>query len=102
LLNHWPDPSDTAHDHAIVPSGQYDIGMPTRTEMVKHYCARTGVDPARITWYEAFAAWRTAIGRQIEHRHHFGSRSQDPTARQSIDGRVLIGRARRLLEEASA
>jgi aminoglycoside phosphotransferase (APT) family kinase protein len=46
--------------------------MPTRREVVDHYCERTGRSrPANWTFYEAYGIFRLAvIVQQIYYRHH--------------------------------
>lgn len=61
LLNYWPDPSDTAEDRPITPEGLDSMGLPSRSEVVDQYAKQTGLDLSRISWYEAFACFKTAV-----------------------------------------
>lgn len=48
-------------------------GMPTRAEVVDHYCAETGLVPKDWTFYEVFGTFRLAvILQQIYYRYHYG------------------------------
>jgi len=48
-------------------------GMPTRQEIVDHYCARMGLSAGNWTFYEVFGAFRLAvILQQIYYRYHHG------------------------------
>jgi aminoglycoside phosphotransferase (APT) family kinase protein len=61
LLNYWPDPSDDPQNRPSHPVGQESLGLPTRAEVIARYAAKTGADVARVSWYEAFGCWKTAI-----------------------------------------
>src|SRR5579859_1633348 len=61
LLNYWPDPSDLADERPIVNEGVQTLGLPTRAEVIDRYAARTDFDLGSVAWYQAFAAWRTAV-----------------------------------------
>lgn len=61
LLNYWPDPSDTPSDRPMTPPGLETVGLPTRAEVADIYVAQTGLDLANISWYEAFACFKTAV-----------------------------------------
>ncbi|MBX6391053.1 MAG: phosphotransferase family protein [Frankia sp.] len=48
-------------------------GMPTRAEIVDHYCAATGLSARNWPFYEAFGLFRLAvIVQQIYYRYHHG------------------------------
>jgi aminoglycoside phosphotransferase (APT) family kinase protein len=61
LLNYWPDPGDTEDNRPIYPPGTDTLGLPTRAEVVERYGERTGFDLGQISWYEAFACFKTAV-----------------------------------------
>jgi aminoglycoside phosphotransferase (APT) family kinase protein len=66
LLNYWPEPSaDT-------------MGLPARHEVIERYAERTGTDVSSAGWYEAFAAWKTAVVIQQLHRRWERGESTDP------------------------
>jgi aminoglycoside phosphotransferase (APT) family kinase protein len=93
LLNYWPDPSDDADNRPSHPAGQEDMGLPTRTEVIARYAARTGADIASVSWYEAFGCWKTAIViAQLYHRYLQGD-SHD--LRQGLKGDRIVPLARR-------
>ena len=60
-LNYWPDPSDVDELRPIVNPGMENLGLPTRAEVIERYALRTGFDIEDVRWYEAFAAWKTAV-----------------------------------------
>ena len=100
LLGYWPDPSDTPDDHALHVLGLETLGLPTRAEVVERYAARTGVDVARISWYEAFACWRTAVVcQQLYHRYLQGDSTDERMVGRGADVRWLAARALRLARE---
>lgn len=59
LLGYWPEPTDPA-PRAVRPTGAAGP-FPSRAEITARYAATTGLDMARIDWYEAFALWKTAV-----------------------------------------
>ena len=80
LLSYWPDPSDPPGAQRGVP-GLSTIGLPTRAEVAARYADLTGVGVDRIRWYEAFAAWKTAVVvQQLYHRWAVGDSTDDRMA----------------------
>ena len=78
LLNYWPDPSDPDVVARATHDGMALMGLPTRAEVVDHYATSTGLDLSGISWYEAFAQWKTAtVCQQLHHRWKLGE-STDP------------------------
>jgi aminoglycoside phosphotransferase (APT) family kinase protein len=61
LLNYWPDPSDGLVDRPVFPVGLDEFGLPTRREITERYAERTNISVERISWYEAFATWKTGV-----------------------------------------
>ncbi|MBL7501174.1 phosphotransferase family protein [Frankia sp. CNm7] len=98
LLNYWPDPADTADDHAIHDPGMETMGLPTRAEAVERYASRGGLDLAAIAWYEAFASWRVAvICQQLYARFARGESTDERMASQGERVDMLSRRALRIL-----
>jgi aminoglycoside phosphotransferase (APT) family kinase protein len=93
LLGYWPDPSDTADEHALVVPGQESLGLPSRAEVVDRYADRCGVDLGALPWYEAFASWRTAI--VLEQLHHRYVRGETTDERMATRGELVPALARR-------
>ncbi len=99
LLNYWPDPGDTAEDHALSYPGLELLGLPTRAEIAQRYAARTGLSIEAIGWYEAFASWKTATVReQLHHRYLRGETTDPRMARLHEHVVMLATRALRILE----
>jgi aminoglycoside phosphotransferase (APT) family kinase protein len=102
MLNYWPDPSDTDEDRPIYPEGMEALGLPTRAEVVERYAARTGLEVGEVYWYEAFAAWKTAIVLQQLYTRYVRGESTDP--RMADRGTRITPQARRatiLLDRAA-
>jgi aminoglycoside phosphotransferase (APT) family kinase protein len=77
LLNYWPDPSDTDDDCALVVPGLETLGLPPRAAVVERYAQRTGADLSGISWYEAFACWKTAVVCQQLYQRYMRGESTD-------------------------
>jgi aminoglycoside phosphotransferase (APT) family kinase protein len=93
LLGYWPDPSDTAEEHALVVPGLETLGLPTRAEVVARYADRCTTDLEVLPWYEAFASWRTAI--VLEQLHNRYVRGETKDERMATRGGLVPGLARR-------
>jgi aminoglycoside phosphotransferase (APT) family kinase protein len=100
LLNYWPDPGDRNGSRGSHP-GMERMGLASRDELKRHYAKSSGIDLARVDWYEAFAQWKTAtVVQQLHHRWAVGD-STDPRM-EAIAAQVpsLAESAARLLEDA--
>jgi aminoglycoside phosphotransferase (APT) family kinase protein len=99
LLNYWPDPSDPADVRRASHDGMRTMGLPTRAEVVLRYAERTGLDPSRVRWYEAFAQWKTAVVVQQLHNRWRQGASADPRHEHIADSvAALVAAAERLLD----
>jgi aminoglycoside phosphotransferase (APT) family kinase protein len=78
LLNYWPDPADPPEASRASHPGLTRMGLPSRAEITARYAARTGVDPAAVRWWEAFALWKTVVVVQQLHRRWVRGESTDP------------------------
>jgi aminoglycoside phosphotransferase (APT) family kinase protein len=78
LLNYWPDPADPPDVRRASHDGMRQMGLPSRAEITARYVARTGLDPAPLRWYEAFAQWKTAVVVQQLHNRWLDGASADP------------------------
>jgi aminoglycoside phosphotransferase (APT) family kinase protein len=98
LLNYWPDPADTPEDRALHVEGMEYLGFPTRGEVVDIYTDRTGFDLSAISWYEAFACWRTCvILQQLHQRYVRGESTDERMAARGQHIGMLARRATRIL-----
>lgn len=101
LLNYWPDPSDSPADRGMYPEGQDRLGLPSQAEILGIYGAMTGLDLAGISWYQAFASWKTAIVlQQLHDRYLRGETSDERMASRGDRVAEFAARARRLLRGA--
>ncbi|HJM27540.1 MAG TPA: phosphotransferase family protein [Acidimicrobiales bacterium] len=81
LLNYWPDPQDNSDIPRGGHAGLSLIGLPTRTEMVDYYAANSNLDLSGISWYEAFAQWKTAtVLQQLYYRWKVGDSTDERMA----------------------
>ncbi|HEX2484211.1 MAG TPA: phosphotransferase, partial [Myxococcota bacterium] len=60
LLGYWSQADDGA-DRSPTNALTNQPGFPTRRELAERYAARRDVPLESITWYEAFAIWKTAV-----------------------------------------
>ena len=101
LLNYWPDPSDPPETRRASHDGMRRMGLPSRAEITARYASRTGIDPERVQWYEAFAQWKTAVVVQQLHNRWLEGASADPRHEHIADSvPALAATAARLLDDA--
>jgi aminoglycoside phosphotransferase (APT) family kinase protein len=60
LLGYWAQAGDPPERGATV-AVTAQSGFPKREEIAARYAERRGVDLSRISWYESFALWKTAV-----------------------------------------
>ncbi len=60
LLGYWAE-ADDPMDRGATTALTAQPGFPTRAELAERYAELRGVDIATISWYEAFALWKTAV-----------------------------------------
>lgn len=102
LLNYWPDASDKTGERDRRPGGQELLGLPSPAEILAAYDAVTGLDLSGIRWYQAFAAWKTAVVmQQLYDRYLRGETSDERMASRRDRVAELAARARRLLSEST-
>ena len=92
-LNYWPDPADDPGLAPIVNPGMAALGLPPRAEVIERYADRTGFDVGTVRWYEAFAAWKTAVILQQLYARWVRGESTDP--RMAERGPMVAGQVRR-------
>jgi aminoglycoside phosphotransferase (APT) family kinase protein len=98
LTNYWPDPSDTPEDRGIYADGLERQGLPSHQEIIERYQARTGFDISELSWYVAFAAYRTAVAlQQFYARYLRGETSDERMSTRGEHVGELAMRAERLL-----
>ncbi len=93
LLNYWPDPSDGPEERRVSHEGMAEMGLPARSEVVERYHARTGIDVSSVSWYEAFAQWKTAVVIQQLHDRWKRGESTDPRMEFIADRLPLLARS---------
>jgi len=101
LLNYWPDPSDTEAIQRGTRPGLAHMGLPSRAEITARYARRTGADPAAVSWWEAFALWKTVVVVVQLHRRWVRGESTDPRMAHIADrAPCLIAAAGTVLDDA--
>jgi aminoglycoside phosphotransferase (APT) family kinase protein len=101
LLNYWPDPADPDDQRVLIVPGIDTLGLPGRGEVERRYAARTGFDLGRVSWYQAFAAWKTAVVLRQLYARWLRGESADP--RMEVRGEragPLARRAHAILDGA--
>lgn len=101
LLNYLPDPDGQELERVAIP-GLESIGLPSRTEIVQRYAARTGTETGPVPWYEAYGIWKTAvIMQQLYARFARGETTDERMGLRAdrVDG--VAARAHQLLDEWS-
>jgi aminoglycoside phosphotransferase (APT) family kinase protein len=100
LLNYWVDPDPSGSGAASLVAGIGSFGLPSKAEITERYGEVTGADVSAVGWYEAFAAWKTAVVLQQLHQRYVRGESTDP--RMADRGRhisALADRAEHLLNK---
>lgn len=70
-LAYWVQADDDPIARATRRQPTHLPGMLTRAEVVRYYCERTGLHPARFAFYEVYGIFRlAAIAQQIYYRYH--------------------------------
>jgi aminoglycoside phosphotransferase (APT) family kinase protein len=100
LLGYTPDVGDPdqAQDAVRYPP---ELELPSRAEIVARYAERTGADVSGITWYLAFARWKTAtVYQQLANRAQRGQTSDPRNAALSDTITALAESAAALLDDS--
>lgn len=83
LLNYVPDPSDPPELQGAVRYPP-ELELPNRAEVAARYAERTGTDVSGVTWYLAFAKWKTAtVYQQLANRALAGDSRNEHNAELS-------------------
>ncbi len=61
LLTYWSEHGDSERWRTAVYMPTDAPGFPTRRELVERYAEKTGFDVSRISWYEVFVHFKTAV-----------------------------------------
>jgi aminoglycoside phosphotransferase (APT) family kinase protein len=99
LLHYTPNPDDPAEIQGGVryPAS---LELPSQAEVAARYAERTGADVSGITWYLAFARWKTAtVYQQLANRSLRGETKDARNAHLGNTVPVLAGSASELLEQ---
>lgn len=101
LLHYVPsaaDPPDITGGVHYPP----ELELPSRAEITERYATRTGFDVSDITWYLAFARWKTAtVFQQLANRSLRGDSKDARNARLGDVVPRLAQSARELLDETA-
>lgn len=98
FLNYWPDPSDTEADHALFHPGMDTMGLAPRADLIARYGQVVGKDVSNVSWYEAFACWKTCVVlQQLYQRWVRGESTDERMATKGDNIEMLARRALRLL-----
>jgi aminoglycoside phosphotransferase (APT) family kinase protein len=99
FLHYIPEPGDPENINGGVRYPK-ELELPTQAEVAARYAERTGADVSGITWYLAFARWKTAtVYQQLANR---SLRGESKDARNAMLGDtvpVLAGSATALLDQ---
>ncbi len=101
LLNYWPDPSDTEETSRGTRPALARVGLPPRADIAARYAERTGADLEAVSWWEAFALWKTVVVVTQLHRRWVRGESTDPRMAHIADrAPALVRSARAVLDRA--
>ncbi|GAA5156940.1 phosphotransferase family protein [Pseudonocardia eucalypti] len=99
LLNYVPDASDPPELQGAVRYPP-ELELPSRDEVAARYAERTGTDVGGVTWYLAFAKWKTAtVYQQLANRALAGDSRNEHNAELSGIVPALARVADALLDE---
>jgi aminoglycoside phosphotransferase (APT) family kinase protein len=99
LLNYWPDASEPSPYASGSHTRLESLGLPTRAAVIERYRSGTGADLSGVSWYQAFAAWKTAVVfRQLSERYRRGETSDGRMADRGALVPVMARHAGSLLD----
>jgi aminoglycoside phosphotransferase (APT) family kinase protein len=76
LLGYWAQ-ADDPPDRGATAAVTAQPGFPTRREISERYARRRGLEIETISWYEAFALWKTAVVLQQIYIRYVRGQTQD-------------------------
>ena len=99
LIQYWPDPSDAEFASRMSYAGLADMGLPTRDEIATRYAERTGAPLDNLSWWVAFAYWKTAVVvQQLYNRYARGETKDERFAAYGDRVFLLADKAADVLE----
>lgn len=99
LLHYTPDVDDPAEIQGGVRYPK-ELELPSQAEVAARYAERTGADISRVTWYLAFARWKTAVVyQQLANRSLRGESKDARNADLGGSVPVLAASADRILDK---
>jgi aminoglycoside phosphotransferase (APT) family kinase protein len=78
LLAMWAEPDDRHGVLLELGAATAEPGFPTRDELAALYARRTGRDVSQLAWYEALAAWKTAVLLEGSYQRMLSGTTSDP------------------------
>nr|MDT0666829.1 phosphotransferase [Micromonospora sp. DSM 115978] len=100
-LAYWVQADDDEIYQSVRRQPTNAPGMPTRREVVDHYCAAAGLSPDGWTFYEVFGLFRLAvIVQQIYYRYFHGQTTNPRFADYWIMATYLESRCLKILDAA--
>lgn len=63
-LSYWPENGAAGDAARALWPGQEGMGLWSRAQLRDRYAELTGLDVSRVSWYEAFGSWKTAVALQ--------------------------------------
>jgi aminoglycoside phosphotransferase (APT) family kinase protein len=98
LLHYIPDETDPPELQGGVRYPA-ELELPTQDEVAARYAERTGADVSRITWYLAFARWKTAtVYQQLANRSLRGESKDSRNAHLGDSVPPLAASANQILD----
>lgn len=101
LLHYTPNTDDPE----LIQGGVHypkELELPTQAEVAARYAERTGTDTSQVTWYLAFARWKTAtVYQQLANRSLRGETKDARNAQLGDTVAVLAHSANTLLDSLS-
>jgi aminoglycoside phosphotransferase (APT) family kinase protein len=100
-MAYWIQADDDATAQLVRRQPTHLPGMPTRREVVDHYCERTGLQAGNWTFYEVFGWFRLAvIMQQIYYRYRAGQTHNEAFQHFGAFVGYLTDRCHRSIEKA--
>jgi len=77
LLNWWADPTDDQTWHKLTPMPEYEVGLPTRNDVIERYEKTTGFDVEHVNWYHLFGVFKLLVILEQIHVRFVRGQTQD-------------------------
>ncbi|WP_127128988.1 phosphotransferase family protein [Georgenia sp. SYP-B2076] len=99
MLNYWPDDGELGELARMLWPGQQRMGLESKARLTSVYAEAFDLDLRRLPWYEAMAAWKTAIQlQQLTARFERGESTDSRMAYYATVVPVAARMAARLLD----